>query len=58
MPWKIEEQPCALHRTVSGDQRRKFRLRNMDPADTGGMGDGHKPKAKKLLADGIAWLAR
>jgi PPK2 family polyphosphate:nucleotide phosphotransferase len=34
-----------------------FRLRNVDPADTGGMGDGHKPRAKKLLADGVAWLA-
>ncbi|MEO8306526.1 MAG: polyphosphate kinase 2 family protein [Pseudomonadota bacterium] len=35
----------------------KFRLKDIDTADTGGMGDGHKPRAKKLLANGIQWLA-
>jgi PPK2 family polyphosphate:nucleotide phosphotransferase len=47
------EKVIAPYRVTNGA---RFRLRNMDPADTGGMGDGHKPKAKKLLADGIAWL--
>jgi PPK2 family polyphosphate:nucleotide phosphotransferase len=34
-----------------------FRLRDIDPADTQGMGDEHKPRAQKLLRDGVAWLA-
>ena len=48
------EKFLAPYRVTSGA---KFRLGKVDPADTGGMGDGHKPKAKKLLADGVAWLA-
>jgi PPK2 family polyphosphate:nucleotide phosphotransferase len=34
-----------------------FRLRNIDPADTQGMGDEHKPRAQELLRGGVAWLA-
>ena len=48
------EKFLAPYRVNNGG---KFRLRNHDPADTAGMGDGHKPRAKKLLADGVAWLA-
>ncbi len=48
------EKFLAPYRITSGT---KFRLRNVDPGDTGGMGDGHKPRARKLLADGVAWLA-
>lgn len=48
------EKLLAPYRITSGT---KFRLKNIDPGDTGGMGDGHKPKARKLLADGVAWLA-
>jgi PPK2 family polyphosphate:nucleotide phosphotransferase len=35
-----------------------FRLKDFDPADTAGMGDGHKPEAKQLLADGVSRLAK
>jgi PPK2 family polyphosphate:nucleotide phosphotransferase len=34
-----------------------FRLQDIDPGDTHGIGDERKPEAKKLLADGVAWLA-
>ena len=34
-----------------------FRLRNIDPADTQGMSDEHKPRARKLLREGVEWLA-
>jgi PPK2 family polyphosphate:nucleotide phosphotransferase len=48
------EKFLTPYRVTSGA---RFRLKNIDPADTGGMGDGHKPKARKLLADGVAWLS-
>ena len=35
-----------------------FRLKDIDPADTQGMGDEHKPRAQKLLREGVAWLAQ
>ena len=41
------------YRVTSG---RKFRLANIDPSDTGGIGDERRPEAKKLLDDGVAWL--
>jgi PPK2 family polyphosphate:nucleotide phosphotransferase len=34
-----------------------FRLRNFDPADTGGLGSESKPQVKELLTRGISWLA-
>ncbi len=48
------EKFLAPYRITSGT---RFRLKDFDPGDTGGMGDGHKAKARKLLADGVAWLA-
>ena len=35
-----------------------FRLKDIDPADTQGMGDEHKPRAQELLRDGVEWLAQ
>ncbi|HET8725099.1 MAG TPA: polyphosphate kinase 2 family protein [Anaeromyxobacteraceae bacterium] len=32
---------------------RKFRLKDHDPGDTGGLGSEDKPEAKRMLADGI-----
>ena len=34
-----------------------FRLKDIDPGDTGGFGTDQKPKAKELLAQGIRWMA-
>ena len=34
----------------------RFRLKDIDPGDTFGMGDGLKPKSRQLLIDGVAWL--
>jgi PPK2 family polyphosphate:nucleotide phosphotransferase len=34
-----------------------FRLRDFDPADTGGLGSESKPQAKEMLAQGVSWLA-
>jgi PPK2 family polyphosphate:nucleotide phosphotransferase len=34
-----------------------FRLKDFNPADTGGLGSELKPRAKDLLARGIKWLA-
>ena len=39
------------------DRGKGFRLRHFDPADTGGLGDEAKPRARELLAEGIEWLA-
>ncbi len=36
---------------------KKFRLKDFDPADTGGLGSEAKPQAKELLARGVSWLA-
>jgi len=35
----------------------RFRLRDIDPGDTGGLKDERKPEAQQRLADGVAWLA-
>ncbi|MEI7704263.1 MAG: polyphosphate kinase 2 family protein [Deltaproteobacteria bacterium] len=35
----------------------KFRLKDHDPADTGGLGSADKPEAKRLLANGVERLA-
>jgi len=34
-----------------------FRLKDFNPADTGGLGSELKPRAKDLLARGVKWLA-
>jgi PPK2 family polyphosphate:nucleotide phosphotransferase len=35
---------------------KKFRLKDFDPGDTGGLGSDHKPEARELLEKGIQWL--
>ena len=42
------------YRVVKG---KGFRLKDFDPADTGGLGSEDKPGAKELLARGVEWLA-
>jgi PPK2 family polyphosphate:nucleotide phosphotransferase len=34
-----------------------FRLKDIDPGDTGGYGSEQKPRAKDLLAKGVQWMA-
>jgi PPK2 family polyphosphate:nucleotide phosphotransferase len=34
-----------------------FRLKDIDPGDTGGFGSDEKPRAKELLDQGIQWMA-
>jgi PPK2 family polyphosphate:nucleotide phosphotransferase len=36
---------------------KKFRLKDFDPGDTGGLGSDQKPAARELLEKGIQWLA-
>jgi PPK2 family polyphosphate:nucleotide phosphotransferase len=36
---------------------KKFRLKDFDPGDTGGLGSDQKPMARELLEKGIRWLA-
>ena len=36
---------------------KKFRLKEFDPGDTGGLGSDQKPMARELLEKGIQWLA-
>jgi len=36
---------------------RKFRLKDIDPGDTGGLGSEQKPRAREILAKGVQWLA-
>src|SRR5512147_1979176 len=35
----------------------RFRLRAIDPGDTSGLKNEHKPQAQQRLADGVRWLA-
>jgi len=35
----------------------KFRLKDVDPGDTSGLDDGSKPMARRLMAEGVSWLA-
>jgi PPK2 family polyphosphate:nucleotide phosphotransferase len=44
----------APYRVTKG---KKFRLRDIDPADTQGYGSESKPRARELLAGGVRWLA-
>src|SRR5512137_538662 len=34
-----------------------FRLRDHDPGNTGGLGSEDKPEARRMLAEGVEWLA-
>jgi PPK2 family polyphosphate:nucleotide phosphotransferase len=43
--------PCRVTRG------KKFRLKDFDPGDTGGLGSDQKPVARELLEKGIQWLA-
>jgi PPK2 family polyphosphate:nucleotide phosphotransferase len=43
--------PCRVTRG------KKFRLKDFDPGDTGGLGSDQKPMARELLEKGIQWLA-
>ena len=36
---------------------KKFRLKDFDPGDTGGLGSDQKPVARELLEKGVRWLA-
>jgi PPK2 family polyphosphate:nucleotide phosphotransferase len=36
---------------------KKFRLKDIDPGDTGGLGSEQKPRARELLARGVQWMA-
>jgi PPK2 family polyphosphate:nucleotide phosphotransferase len=36
---------------------KRFRLKDIDPGDTGGLGSEQKPRARGLLAKGVQWLA-
>jgi PPK2 family polyphosphate:nucleotide phosphotransferase len=48
------EKLVERYRVTDGD---RFRLRDVDPRDTGGLGSEDKPEAKELLARGTEWLA-
>ena len=37
---------------------KRFRLDRFDPDATGGLGNGDKPRAQQLLAQGVEWLAQ
>jgi PPK2 family polyphosphate:nucleotide phosphotransferase len=36
---------------------KKFRLKDIDPGDTGGLGSEQKPRAMEMLAQGVKWMA-
>jgi PPK2 family polyphosphate:nucleotide phosphotransferase len=42
------------YRVTSG---KDFRLKSIDPGDTGGLNSEDKPQARELLAQGVDWLA-
>jgi PPK2 family polyphosphate:nucleotide phosphotransferase len=44
----------APYRITKG---KKFRLKDFDPGDTGGLGSDRKPRARELLGHGVQWLA-
>ena len=48
------EKLVERYRVTDGD---RFRLRDVDPRDTGGLGSEDKPEARELLARGVEWLA-
>jgi PPK2 family polyphosphate:nucleotide phosphotransferase len=48
------DQLISPYRITRGS---KFRLKDIDPGDTGGVKDERKPEAQQRLAEGVAWLA-
>lgn len=48
------EKFVSPYRVTKG---KKFRLKDIDPGDTGGLGSEQKPVARKFLAKGVQWLA-
>ena len=51
---KRARELSRAYRVTDGDE---FRLKDADPGDTGGFQDEFKPRAKELLAEGIATLS-
>ena len=52
--WKRINKLVSPYRVTRG---KKFRLKDFDPGDTGGLGSDQKPMARGLLEKGIQWLA-
>jgi len=52
--WKWINKLVDPYRVTRG---KKFRLKDFDPGDTGGLGSDRKPMARELLEKGIQWLA-
>jgi len=48
------EKFVSPYRVTKG---KKFRLKDIDPGDTGGLGSEQKPAAREFLARGVQWLA-
>jgi PPK2 family polyphosphate:nucleotide phosphotransferase len=48
----------ALSRPYRVTEAEGFRLRDIDPADTGGFDSGEKPRAKEALAQGVQALSK
>jgi len=55
---KIVKRARKFSRPYRVDRGKKFRLSDIDPRDTGGLGSEAKPRAKEALANGIHALAR
>ena len=53
----VVKQACALSRPYAVVHPKKFRLKDVDPSDTGGLKSEDKPKAKEALANGVKVLA-
>jgi len=51
---KLIERFIKPYRITSG---KDFRLKSIDPGDTGGLNSEDKPQAKELLEQGVDWLA-
>jgi PPK2 family polyphosphate:nucleotide phosphotransferase len=51
--WKRIDKIVDPYRVTRG---KKFRLKDFDPGDTGGLGSDQKPMARELLGKGIQWL--
>ena len=51
---KRARELSRAYRVTDGDE---FRLKDADPGDTGGFQDEFKPRAKELLAEGVATLS-
>jgi len=54
---KIEKASRKFSRPYRVEDGRKFRLSDIDPADTAGLKSGDKPRAKEALVNGVQALA-